>query len=97
MNNKTLKLVATDKRLKGMHLRVYILLCVCGALTQYQLVELLQSQKQNINKYVKELESWGYIKLSKVEGKNKFYCIEKDDKRIKQVLIGQQDVFDKLL
>lgn len=97
MNKKILKIAATDKRLKGMHMRVYMLLCSCGALTQYQVVNMLQSQKQNINKCVKELESWGYIKVDKIEGKNKFYCIEKDDKIIEQVLIGQKDMFDKIL
>lgn len=96
MNKNVGKLAAKDKRLKGTHLRVYMILSLCGPLMQTEISDLIMVKKQNLTKVVRELEQWGYIDLYKIEGKNKFYRAATNDERIEQILVGQQDMFCKI-
>ena len=96
MNFKIVKMAATDKRLTGMHMRVFMLLSASKLLMQSKLAELLSAKKQNINKIVKELEMWGYIKVHSMEGKNKFFTIS-DINKIESIMMGQMDLFKEII
>lgn len=50
-----------------------ILLLQTKQYTQAQLSKILKLQPQNTSKYVKELEKLNLIKVSKIEGRNKFF------------------------
>ncbi len=97
MNFKIVKMAATDKRLTGMHMRVFMLLSASKLLMQSKLAELLSAKKQNINKIVKELEMWGYIKVHSMEGKNKFFTISNDINKIESIMMGQMDLFKEII
>lgn len=54
------------------HYKIVLLLLATGALTQAQIADELNMKKQNVNRCVKELLEHGYIKVKRIEGKNKF-------------------------
>ncbi|WP_299997657.1 hypothetical protein [uncultured Clostridium sp.] len=75
MNNQILKILLTDKRITGTHMKVYLLITLEKVMMQSQICELLLIKKQNINKIVKELLQMGYIKVHHIEGRNKYLTI----------------------
>lgn len=54
------------------HYKIVLLLLSTETLTQAQLADELHMKRQNVNRYVKELLKHGYIKVNRIEGKNKF-------------------------
>ncbi len=50
-----------------------LLLLLTKEYTQSQLCSILNIKKQNILKYVKELEHLNLIEVDRIEGRNKFY------------------------
>lgn len=53
------------------HYKILLLLTV-QPMTQTQIAETLNVQKQNINKYVSELMKCGLLEVDRKEGRNKF-------------------------
>ena len=54
------------------HYKIVLVLLAKGTLTQAQLADELTMKRQNVNRYVKDLLEHGYIKVERIEGKNKF-------------------------
>ncbi|HBJ2623689.1 winged helix-turn-helix transcriptional regulator (plasmid) [Clostridium botulinum] len=50
-----------------------LLLLLTKEYTQSQLCSILNIKKQNILKYIKELEHLNLIEVDRIEGRNKFY------------------------
>lgn len=90
MNNQILKVLLTDNRITGTHMKVYLLISLEKVMIQSQICELLLIKKQNINKIVKELLQMGYIKVHHIEGRNKYFTISNNINKIKSVLCGQE-------
>ena len=53
------------------HYKVLLLLAV-QTMTQAQIADFLQTQKQNVNKYVSDLIKLNLLEVARIEGKNKF-------------------------
>lgn len=56
---------------------------------QTQLVETLNIQKQNVYKYIKELEALNLVEIDRIEGRNKFYKAVIDLEKIVTLIPGQ--------
>lgn len=71
MNKNYIEYIAVQD-LTTYHYKILLLL---GArtLTQAQLCETLNVKKQNLHKYIKELETMNLIEVDRIEGRNKFY------------------------
>lgn len=74
--------------LKRYHLKTLLLLLKQPS-TQTIIGEKLNVSRQNMNKIFKELEQGGYIRVFKVEGKNKFYEVILDVDKLRTTLKGQ--------
>ncbi|OPX42453.1 sugar-specific transcriptional regulator TrmB [Ruminiclostridium hungatei] len=57
--------------------------------TQSQIANMLGLQRQNVNKYFKELEAYGLVSVEKTEGRNTFYKAVTNLRLIKQNVKGQ--------
>lgn len=90
MNNQILKILLTDKRVTGTHIKIYLLIAIEKILMQSQTCELLLIKKQTINKMFKDLLQIAYIKVQHVKGRNKYLIISNYINRIKSVLCGQE-------
>ena len=53
------------------HYKILMLLAV-HEMTQTQIADFLQTQKQNVNKYVSDLIKLNLLEVARIEGKNKF-------------------------
>ncbi|SDO75859.1 MarR family transcriptional regulator [Clostridium gasigenes] len=74
--------------ISGLCFRVLMLL-VIGNYTQSAIANLLNKDRQVINKKINELEKSGLIELVKIQGTNKFYRAIVDIKRLKVNIPGQ--------
>lgn len=70
------------------HYKILLLLNVKPQ-NQAQLAEILNIQKQNVYKYVKELQAMNLIEVDRVEGRNKFYKAENNPQKIHELIPGQ--------
>lgn len=65
------ELLATSNFTTAYHYRVLMLL-LTKSYTQAQLADKLGIKRQNVHRYIKELEEHDYILVDRVEGRNKF-------------------------
>lgn len=73
------------------HYKILMLLAV-HEMTQTQIADFLQTQKQNVNKYVSDLIKLNLLEIARIEGKNKFLkatntfeqTINKDQMKLKE-------------
>lgn len=73
------------------HYKILLLLNVKPQ-NQAQLAEALNIKKQNVYKYVKELQEMNFVKVDRIEGRNKFYKAEKDLLKIHEIIPGQTKI-----
>lgn len=73
------------------HYKILLLLNVRPQ-NQAQLGEALNIKKQNVYKYVKELQEMNLVKVDRIEGRNKFYKAEKDLQKIHEIIPGQTKI-----
>lgn len=76
------------QNLKTYHYKTLLLL-LKSPLTQSMIGDRLGVRRQNINKITRGLEQLGYIEVDRIEGKNKFYRVVTDMKRLQAVFQGQ--------
>lgn len=73
------------------HYKILLLLNVKPQ-NQAQLAETLNIKKQNVYKHVKELQEMNLVKVDRIEGRNKFYRVEKDLQKIHEIIPGQTKI-----
>lgn len=70
------------------HYKILLLLNI-KSYNQAQLAEELNTYKQNMHKYMKELEALQLVEVDRIEGRNKFYKAVTDIDRLSRVIPGQ--------
>ena len=87
MNSKYLECLATME-LTTYHYKILLLLNI-KAFTQSQISTALDIQRQNTNKYFKELEACNLIEIDRTEGRNTFYKAVTNTRSIKSNIKNQ--------
>lgn len=88
MNNKYVEYIANIDITSVYGYKILLLLNT-KSYTQAQLSTMLNLQKQNTSKYVRELAEMGLIEVDRIEGKNKFFRAVTSIEKLKTHIKGQ--------
>lgn len=72
MKKRYFEMLAKSDFATTYHYKIVLLLLAAGALTQVQIASELGVERQNVNRYVRDLLAHGYITVDRIEGRNKF-------------------------